>query len=259
MSDFRDALRAELVAAAARPVRAPVTTRARPVLILAAAAAAAVLAFTLPGGVGERSGGPSRDAPVTLPGRPLFSGGLKAGARYRTQHLRPAISFRASDARWMAFDTERPDFLGLGRTTGPAEPPTFRVLSFARLPRVFDPETGALEQAPADIASWIRAYPDFHVRSVRATRALGRPATQIDLTVSERPLHEDLSCWRLHRIRCALFAPNGSAWAGAAVRVLVLDGMTDPLIVAMTSRDPRELGLIAREAKPLLDSTRVAG
>jgi hypothetical protein len=273
MTDFRDALRAELVAAAARPVPRR-TLPPRPVLLRGAAlalaaAAAAVAIFVLPWRA-ERAAQPTLQ-PTELPGRPLFGGSLEDGVRYRTRALHPAISFRAIGSHWFAYDASSPRGLLLQRREGdPAqglEGPPVVFLGFLGMPTVVDPATDEILPAPRDLVGWLRANPDLGVERVVRTRVFGRPATQLDFHVPKHPARVDPNCPYAkvtvaseppNVATCAAITPDLPLAAHSAGRLLVPDG-ADPLVVVQASLvpTPARIAQIVRESTPLLDSTLI--
>jgi hypothetical protein len=262
-TDFRAVLRAELVAAAARPAPA---RRARPSLprvgwiaTAAVAAAAAVLAVVVLGRHQAPAPHPAKRA--QLPGRPLFGGSLERGVRYRSRALVPAVSFVAGGLPWAASEAGRPDILAL--TSGPAgyqpklHPPLY-FLDFVRIPRVLDPASGAAARVPADLAAWLRAHPDLRAGASRRVTVAGLPATQLDFTVVRRPARQDPYCREHFRLRCTALAPNLSLIAGARARALVVRSGPEPLVVVQSAVGPARFDRLLTGAAPVLDSLRIA-
>jgi hypothetical protein len=272
MTDFRDVLRAELVAAAERPLPRR-TAPSRPVLLrsagLAIAAAAAALAiFVLPWGAEH---GPAPALQPSLPGNPLFGGSLEDGVRYRTRALQPPISFRASDPHWFVYSASSDTTLVLqrrqgGAGTGTGEKPPLRFLMFFRLARVFDPATGDAGPAPRDLVGWLRSNPNLGITSVTRTRVFHRPATRLTFHIPKRPTRVDPTCefakvtvdTEIPRVAtCAAIGPTVTAPVDSAGYFIVPDGH-DPLVVGELALVPSQLGRIARESAPVLDSVLIA-
>jgi hypothetical protein len=273
MSTYRDLLRAELVAAAERPLpraRPSRTFVLRSAAFAVAAAAVALAIFVLPWSV---SPAPQPAVPqAQLPGEPLFGGSLQAGERYRTQHLVPSISFVATGDRWFAQDTDTSDGLllqwregRLGSSTGRELAPVL-FLGFLRLPTVYDPGTLHARPAPRDLVGWLRANPDLGVTGVSRTTLFGRPATQLDFRVPTHPRQTIPDCvYNVvtvdteppRQTPCAAIAPNATPGAGSAGRLLVPDG-PDPLVVVQSSFDPKRVGEIVRDSAPLLGTVLIA-
>jgi hypothetical protein len=270
MTDFRDTLRAELVAAAGRPLPRRSLLPERPVLLrgglLAAAAAAALLAiFVLPWGA-ERTPEPAQRT-ADLPGRPLFGGSLEAGARYRTRALVPPVSLRADGGQWFVPDATSPTTLVLQRREGvagqgPGEKAPRRFLMLFTLGSVTDPGTGDIIPAPDDLIGWLRSNPNLGVTAVTRTRLYGRPATRVAFHIPQRPRLVQPNC-PFGKVTvdteppnvadCAAIAPSVTAPAGSAGYLIVPDG-AEPLIAGELALVPAEVGTIARESKPILDS-----
>jgi hypothetical protein len=272
MSDFRDTLRAELVAAAARPVPRRSLRTARPVLLrgglLAAAAAAAALAiFVLPWGA-ERAPEPAQRT-VDLPGRPLFGGSLEDGVRYRTRALVPPISLRAVGPYWFVYDATSPTTLVLQRRAGNAaagqEKPPVTFLMFFTLGSVTAPDTGDLIPVPEDLIGWLRANPNLGVTKVTRTRLHGRPATRVAFHIPQHPERIEPNC-PFGKVtvdteppslaECAAIAPSVTAPAGSAGYLIVPDG-PEPLVVGELALVPSQLRQIVRDSKPVLDSVLI--
>jgi hypothetical protein len=270
MTDFRDALRTELVAAAARPLprrhALPRTTLVRGAALAAAVAAAAIAVLVVPWGADRK---PAPALQPNLPGRPLFGGSLEDGVRYRTRALHPQISFRVTGDRWFLQDaTAHSDLLLQFREGEPAqgtEMPPVLFLAFLRMPSVIDPGTGEVVPAPRDVVGWLRRNPDLGITSVTRTRVLGRPASRLVFHVPAHPARVDPGCrftrpavpGRLPRTGpCAAIAPNVSPAAGSSGRLLVPDG-ADPLIVAQGSLIPSRVGQAVRVSAPLIASVQV--
>jgi hypothetical protein len=272
MTDFRDTLRAELVAAAARPLPRRRLLPERPVLIrgglIAAAAAAAVLAiFVLPWSAEKTPQPAQRTTPLV--GQPLFGGSLDEGVRYATRALRPQISLRANDGRWWVYDAQSDTTLVLQRREGNpgagTERAPLRFLMFFRLPSVFDPTKGDISQAPRDIVAWMRTNPNLGITDVSRTTLYGKPATRLTFHIPKRPTRTDPTCefakvtvdTEIPRVAtCAAIGPSVTAPVDSAGYFIVPEG-DDPLIVGELALVPSQLGQIARESAPILDSVQI--
>jgi hypothetical protein len=271
MTDFRDVLRAELVAAAERPLPRR-TTPSRPVLLrgagLAIAAAAAALAiFVLPWGA-EHTPAPALQP--ALPGNPLFGGSLEDGVRYRTRALQPPISLRAVGSYWFVYDATSPTTLVLQRREGVAgkgtgEKPPLLFLMFFRMPAVFDPTTGDARPAPRDLVGWMRSNPNLGITSVTRTRVFDRPATRLAFHIPKRPARVDPTCefakvtvdTEIPNVAtCAAIGPSMNAPVGSSGYFIVPDG-DHPLVVGELALVPSQLGQIERESAPVLDSVLI--
>jgi hypothetical protein len=273
MTDFRDTLRAELVAAAARPVPSRTLLPVRPVLLrggllAAAAAAAALVIFVLPWGA-ERAPEPAQRT-TALPGRPLFGGSLEAGVRYRTRALVPPISLRADGSQWFVYDATSPTTLVLqrregvaGQVTGEKQPQRF--LMFFTLGSVTDPGTGDILPAPDDLVGWMRSNPNLGVTEVTRTRLYGRPATRVTFHIPRRPALVEPNCpfgkvtvdtEPPNVAECAAIGPSVTAPVGSSGYLIVPDG-AEPLIAGELALVPSEVGQIERESKPVVDSVLI--
>jgi hypothetical protein len=273
MTDFRDTLRAELVAAAARPVPHR-TLPSRPVLLrgagLALAAAAAVVAiFVLPWSSVQSPEPAVRSK--ALPGQRLFGGSLQAGVRYRTQALEPTISLRANDGDWFVYDATSTTTLVLQRREGVAgvgtgEKQPLRFLMLFSLGNVTQPDTGDVVPAPDDLVGWLRTNPNLGVTEVTRTQLYGRPATRLAFHIPKQLVLEDPNC-PFGKVtvdtepplvaKCAAIAPSVTAPADSSGYLIVPDG-ADPLVVGELALKPSQVGQIARESQPLLASVLIA-
>jgi hypothetical protein len=272
MTDFRDALRAELVAAAARPVpRRPALTLPRlplrRIAVVAVVAAAVVAAIVVAPWSGRHTPTPAEHQ--GLPGQPLFGGSLEPGVRYHTRALRPEISFRTSGNQWFVYAATSPTALVLQRRQGDSakgtERPPQRFLMFLRLPTLVDPSSGDIAPAPDDLVSALRANPDLGITSETRTRLYGRPATQLNFHIPAKPERVDPAC-EFAKVTvdteppavatCAAFAPGVALPVSSSGRLIVPDG-ADPLVVAQIALVPSEAGRIARESQPVLDSVLI--
>jgi hypothetical protein len=264
MSDFRQALRNELVAAAARPVptrRLP----SRPVLIRSGAFALAVVAvalavFVLPWGA-DQAPRPPAVQPAGVTGQPAFGGSLENGVRYRSRELEPAVSFVPSRLAWNAGTTQSPVVLELNVGSKHFQVPRLNrpqlSLTFGRLPQVSDPKTNEVVPAPSDLVAWLRAHPDLHVGAPVGVTLAGRRATRLDFTVAAKPVHDDPFCIQRFQFHCALLAPGASLRAGSAGRLYVVPARPNPLLVVLVSSDPRRLPALLKGSAGLLDSLRI--
>jgi hypothetical protein len=272
MTDFRDSLRAELVAAAARPLPRRHAV-GRPVLVRGAAVALAVVAavlaiVVLPWGPRHAPAPAMRATP--LPGQPLFGGSLDPGVRYATRALQPQISFRVSGDRWFVYDATSPTSLFLQRREGnPAkgtELPPRLFLGYFRMPRVTDPGTGAVRPAPDDLVGWLRSNPNLGITAVTRTQLFGHPATRLAVHIPTHPMRVDANCGFAKVTvasqppavaTCAAMAPDVALATDSAGYLIVPDG-ADPLIVVQLSLVPARVGEIVRDSAPLLASTLIA-
>jgi hypothetical protein len=273
VSDYRTLLRAELVAAAERPLpraRPSRTFVLRTATVAVAAAAIALGIFVLPWSA-SRAPRPAVHR-AQLPGEPLFGGSLQAGERYRTQRLVPQISFVANGDRWFASDSDTRDGLlllvragHLGGTGSPELAPVLG-LGFAHVPQVYVPGTLRVMPAPKDLVGWLKANPLLGVTSVRRTSLAGGPATALAFRVPRHPAQLEPGCrypapTKLGQVPrqnpCAALAPGLSPAVNSAGTLIVPDG-PDPLVVSEFALDPSRAGEIARDAAPLLASLLIA-
>jgi hypothetical protein len=194
-------------------------------------------------------------------GQPLFGGTLEPGVRYATRDLVPAVSFVASGLPWMADGTQSPLALTLVATGKGFQMPKLDrpalVLTFARLPNVVDPKTNNVLPAPKDLIGWLRAHPDLRAGTPVPVTLAGRAATRLDFTVVAHPSREDPFCRTRYQFSCALLGPDASIKAGSAVRVFVVPGQPDPLLVTLISSDPSKMGRLIKGSEPLLASLRI--
>jgi hypothetical protein len=270
VSDFRATLRAELVAAAARPVpRAHRLPRPdRPTLLRAgafalAAAAIALAIVVLPWGA-QHNPQPTITGPQ-LPGTPLFGGSLDPGVRYHTRALQPQISFRANGDRWFVQDATSPTVLALqwreGSPASGGETVPVKFLAFIRLPRVIDPSTGDVQPAPDDLVGWLRADPDLGITSAARTTLGGRPATRLAFHIPRHLVRRVPQC-EFTKVTvsteppqlatCTQITPDFVLPVNAAGSFIVPDGR-DPLVAVEISLVPSRVHEIARDSAPLLD------
>jgi hypothetical protein len=264
MSDFREALRSELVAAAGRPLPRrqlpprPVLLRAGALAVAAVAVALAI--FVLPWGAQHAPPEPAVQPPGVT-GQPLFGGTLEPGVRYASRHLVPTVSFVASGLPWMAGGTQSPLLLQLIASGKGFQMPKLNrpalSLSFARLPQVVDPKTDNVLPAPKDLVGWLRAHPDLRAGTPARVTLAGRAATRLDFTVVAHPSREDPFCRSRFQFSCALLGPDASIKAGSAVRLFVVPGRPDPLLVSLISSDPSQLGRLIKGSESLLASLRI--
>jgi hypothetical protein len=272
MTDFRDTLRAELVAAAGRPVprrhALPRPVLVRGVALAAAVAAVAIAVLVVPWGA-DRT--PAPGLQPTLPGRPLFGGSLDDGVRYATRALRPPISLRAVGPYWFVYDATSTTTLVLQRREGDAskangEKAPVLFLAFLRLPQLLDPATGDIRPAPDDLVGALRANPDLGITRATRTTLFGRPATRLSFHVPEQPERTTPDCPFAkvtvdteppNVATCMAVAPNAQLPANSTGYLIVPDG-ANPLVVTEVSLVPSRTGQIARESAPVLQSVLIS-
>jgi hypothetical protein len=265
-TDFRATLRAELVAAAARPLpRGSASRPPRRVLLpigaIAVAAACAILAIVAlrPG---DRVAPPRPAHPPTLPGRPAFDGTLESGVRYRSRVLVPPISFVPSGVPWAVQGTSSPSGMQIYPIAPGYQPRLdrpFQQIAFARLPEVIDPASKVVQPAPADLVAWFRRHPDLRTGRPQRVTVAGRPATRLDFTVVRNPRVDDPACVERYQLRCVQLAPESWIDAGSAGTVYVVQDRRGPLVIGVTSSDPKAFGRFARQAAPVIRSLRIGG
>jgi hypothetical protein len=271
MTDFRDALRAELVAAAARPLprrhALPRPALVRGAALAAAVAAVAIVVLVVPWGA-DRAPAPALQP--SLPGRPLFGGSLEGGVRYRTRALHPPISLRAVRPYWFVYDATSQTSLVLQRREGEAgkgtgEKPPVLFLAFLRLPQLLDPATGEIHPAPGDLVGALRANPDLGITQATRTTLFGRPATRLSFHVPRQPERTTPDCPFAkvtvdteppNVATCMAVAPNAQLPANSTGYLIVPDG-ANPLVVTEVSLVPSRTAQIARESAPVLDSVLI--
>jgi len=256
------ALRARLVAAAARRARRRLRVPLLPLVAALTAAAVGVAALTLL----ERR--PSqRERSVVPPGadvRPLFGGTLQPNVRYGTLALQPAVTLRVADRRWLALSTESADLLQLARAEQPAgdglarRPLSRSWFSIGRMTTVYDPAKRGLERSlspgPADPAGWLRAHPDVAAGPPRPARVAGLEGEVLDLRYRfSRPAHAVAEC-ELRGLECTALAPGEFHRDGALARVYVLKSDPGPLVVMLEALDAEAFRALEAAARPVLDS-----
>ena len=260
-------LRDDLVAAAERERarRLPrVELPVRAVLLAAAAAAAVVLVVVVAAGSlnAPEEGAPVAERPTPAAVRDLFGGELTPDVRYQTRELVPTISFVVADGEWHTSDTEQPDALVLEHGDPFFEPGGERrpagSLSFGRIIEVYDPATGALTTAPADLYGWLRDHPDLRVGRARPVTVAHVPGLRFAVAVAfRRPAHPDPDCRRRFQVTCTAISPRGSYQDGTLLQVTILQTEPDPLIVTIAHFTRAGLRRMEEAAAPVLESLRI--
>ena len=268
-SPFLTALRAELVAAAEREAaqrRRPRVER-RWVLAAVAAAALVIAAIVVSGALVRPVEKPQPTKPrphsTKLPGKPLFDGTVQPGVRYATRNLVPQLSFVSDTANWAALFSDSAEALFLLRYEGPTDQatkvPPRSGIAFWSPQSVFDPNRRGVEiEPPRDLAAWLHAHPDLVSGPISQTRLAGLPTVTFDARVRTRGLRqEDPECARFGD-RCAAVGPAASLYAGAFLRVMVVQTAAGPVAVVEESLDRMHWPRIQRQAAPILRTLRFA-
>jgi hypothetical protein len=112
---------------------------------------------------------------------------------------------------------------------------------------------------------WLRANPNLGITDVTRTTLYGRPATRLRFHIPKRPTQTDASCefakvtvdTEIPRVAtCAAIGPSVTAPVDSAGYFIVPDGNA-PLIVGELALVPSQIGEIARDSAPVLDSVQI--
>ena len=205
---------------------------------VAAAVLVAIVAFAATGG-GVRNQQPTptpTPQPTPAADRDLFGGSLEPGVRYRTRAFVPALSFEVADTEWLVRG-RHPAQRAHARAPQPdarpgSERPPDSFLTFSRITEVYDPRTGRVEVAPADLHAWMRRHPDLRVGpreagdgGRRAGRELPRRACASGARRSTRRSAGALL------LTCTAINPQRYFPDGAHMRTIVLRTEPDPLVI----------------------------
>jgi hypothetical protein len=227
---------------------------------VAAAVLVAIVAFAAAGGGVRTDTTPPRPTPAPTPAaeRELFGGSLEPGVRYRTRAFVPALSFKVADTEWLVRDATQPNVLTLDRRDRTARPgselPPRAFLTFSRITDVYDPRTGRLTAAPADLYTWMRRHPDLRVSARESVTVAGVPGERFRIAVRfEKPAVDAPDCRRL-LFTCTAIAPNHLFRDGTRMRTIVLATEPDPLVIDLTGVTARALDAVEGAAVPVLRS-----
>jgi hypothetical protein len=226
---------------------------------VAAAVLVVIVAFAASSGVKDDPR-PPRPTPVPTPAaeRELFGGSLEPAVRYRTRAFVPALSFEVADTEWLVRDATLRSALTLdrrrNRTARPgSELPPRAFLTFSRITQVYDPRSGRIELAPADLHAWMRRHPDLRVGRVEPETVAGVPADSFRVLVRfRRPAVSAPECVPL-QITCTAIAPGRYFPDRAGMRTIVLATEPDPLVIDLIGPSDE----IEGPSAPLLRSLRI--
>jgi hypothetical protein len=214
----------------------------RELVILGAVAAAvliAIVAFAAAGtSVRNQQTTPTptpTPQPTPAAERDLFGGSLEPGVRYHTRAFIPALSFEVADTEWIIQDATQPNVLTLerrNRTSRPgSERPPDSFLMFSRITDVYDPRTGRVEVAPADLHAWMRRHPDLRVGASKPVTVAGVPGESFRVAVRfRRPAVASPECRRL-LLTCTAINPQRYFPDGTQMRTIMLRTEPDPLVI----------------------------
>ena len=232
-------------------------------MILGAVAAAllvAIVAFAAAGGGVRSDTQPPRPtpAPTAAVERELFGGSLEPGLRYRTRAFVPALTFEVADSEWLVPDATQPNLLTLdrrrNRTDRPgSELPPREFLTFSRITQVYDPSSGRIEAAPADLHAWMSRHPDLLVGRAEPETVAGVPGESFLVVVHFRRPAVDAPECRRQLTTCTAIAPGRYFPDRAGMRTIVLPTEPDPLVIDLIGRT----NAIEDPAAPLLRSLRI--
>jgi hypothetical protein len=204
---------------------------------VAAAVLVAIVAFAALGSGVKTDTTPPRPTPVPTPAadRDLFGGSLEPGVRYHTRAFIPALSFEVADTEWIVQDATQPNMLTLerrNRTSRPgSERPPDAFLMFSRITDVYNPRTGRVEVAPADLHAWMRRHPDLRVGAPEQVTVAGVPGESFSIGVNfTRPAVDAPDCHAL-LLTCTAINPQRYFPDGTRMRTIVLRTEPDPLVI----------------------------
>jgi hypothetical protein len=229
--------------------------------VVAAAVLLVIVAFAATGsGVrGTATPTPAPPGPTPTPGneRDLFGGSLEPGVRYRTRAFIPALSFEVADTEWLVQDASSSNVLILDRRRRTAQPgserPPRAFVTFSRVTDIYDPKTGRVEPAPADLLAWMRRHPDLRVGHAEPTTVAGVPGESFPVAVRfRRPAVSAPDCRRFGTV-CTAINPQRFFFDGTDMRTIVLQTEPDPLVIDLIG-DSRA---IEGPAAPVLRSLRI--
>lgn len=227
---------------------------------VAAAVLVAIVAFAAAGtGVRNQQATPTpTPQPRPAADRDLSVGSLQPGVRYHTRAFIPVLSFEVADTEWIVTDAGRPNMLTLERrnrtTSQPGtERPPESVLMFSRITDVYDPRTGRVEVAPADLHAWMRRHPDLRVGAPRPVTVAGVPGESFRVAVDfSRPAVDAPDCHAL-LLTCTAINPQRYFPDGTRMRTITLRTQPDPLAIDLIGI----AGATNSPAVPVLRSLRI--
>ena len=155
--------------------------------------------------------------------------------RYHTRAFIPALSFEVADTEWIIQDATQPNMLTLerrNRTSRPgSERPPDSFLMFSRITDVYDPRTGRVEVAPADLHAWMRRHPDLRVGPPKQITVAGVPGEIFRVAVRfRRPAVGSPECRRM-LLTCTAINPQRYFPDGTRMRTIILRTEPDPLVL----------------------------
>ena len=226
---------------------------------VAAAVLVAIVAFAATGTrVRNQQTTPTPTAQPTPAGdRDLFGGSLEPGVQYHTRAFIPALSFEVADTEWIVQDATQPNMLTLerrNRTSRPgSERPPDSFLMFSRITDVYDPRTGRVEVAPADLHAWMRRHPDLRVGASKPVTVAGVPGESFLIRVDfRRPAVDAPDCHAL-LLTCTAINPQRYFPDGTHMRTILLRTEPDPLVIDLIGNAEA----IDSPAVPVLRSLRI--
>ena len=229
-------------------------------MVLGAAAAAVLVAIVVvgaPGGVRTTE----NPEPTPAAGRPLFSGSLEAGVRYRTRSFIPPLSFVVSDRDWMAMDATRTDVLRLDRRIRSDAPgselPSRSSLTFSRLTQVPELPRRSADLALVNVHAWLKNHRDLVVGRARPVTIAGIRGRSFPVAVHfSRPARAAGACRPL-LIVCTSIAPDRYYPDGTRLRTIVLPLADGPFVIDLQGTSQRDLDEIEAPAAAILRSLRI--
>jgi hypothetical protein len=234
--------------------------------VAAATVLVAIVAFAALGGVQSKR---PRLTPTPAPTAPpherdLFGGSLEPGVRYRTRAFAPPLEFAVGDTEWLALETTSLDYLLLERRIRSGQPggeyPGRSWLVLSRLPLVYEPRRGRRVDAPPHLYAWMRRHPDLEVGPRKPATVAGVPGFSFPTHVRFRRPAVFAPVCILPAVPCTAVAPNRYLLEGSRMRTIVLRRpRSDPLLIDLIGRSPRDLGRLEAPAADVLRSLRIAG
>jgi hypothetical protein len=227
---------------------------------VAAAVLVAIVAFAAAGtGVRNQQTTPTpTPQPTPEADRDLPGGSLEPGVRYHTRGFIPALSFEVADTEWIVTDATQPNMLTLERRNRTSsqpgtEPPLESSMTFSRITDVYDPQTGRVEVAPADLHAWMRRHPDLRVGASKPVTVAGVPGESFLMRVDfSRPAVDAPDCHAL-LLTCTAVNPQRYFPDGTHMRTITLRTDPDPLVIDLVGN----AGTIDSPAVPVLRSLRI--
>ena len=174
-----------------------------------------------------------------------------------TRAFIPALSLEVADTEWIVADATRPNMLTLERRNSTSRPgserPPESVLMFSRITDVYDPRTGRVEVAPADLHAWMRRHPDLRVGASKPVTVAGVSGQSFRIRVDfVRPAVDAPDCHAL-LLTCTAINPQRYFPDGTRMRTITLRTRPDPLVIDLIGN----AGAIDSPAVPVLRSLRI--